>query len=96
MTIISMKMLDFERRGDRKFVNFGSETDRSTKVVAKGLREPFWTEHGAIPARACGGQGPWKRGRGDGKNSYLMDVFEEFEYYLRSRTLNHSAAGLVG
>ena len=74
MTTLSMKMLDFEGRGGSKIWKFWSRkgfesrksSNRCKKVVAKGLRDAFQTENGAIPTRGTGGLGSWKGGRGDG------------------------------
>ena len=69
-----MKMLDFEGRGGPKICKFwsgnGFESNKSSNqcknVIAKGLREAFWTENGAIATLSPRGQTSWKGGRGDG------------------------------
>ena len=69
-----MKMFDFEGRGGLKIWNIWfrklferkKNSNRSKKVVAKGLGEAFWMENGVIPARGTEGQGSWKGGRKDG------------------------------
>ena len=74
MMTISMKMLDFEGRGGSKICKFGfrnefgrnKSSNRSKKVVAKGLRKAFGTENGVTPSRDPRGRGSWKGGRGDG------------------------------
>ena len=63
-----MKMLDFGGRGRSKICKFWyrnwfgrkKSSNRSKKVVAKGLGKAFWTKNDAIPTRGTGGQGSWK------------------------------------
>ena len=61
-----MKMLDVGGRGGSKIGKFCSRngfeskksSNRSMKVVAKGLGEASWTENGATLTRAPGGRHP--------------------------------------
>ena len=66
---ISVKMLDFDGRGWLKIgkICFQSgferkkSSNRSKKIVAKGLRETIWTKKGASISRAPCGRGPGRR-----------------------------------